>query len=56
MTNEVDCSLDSRLREPFGVGGERADEVIPESVFARLGFDDASYFWEASKSDPLFEL
>lgn len=55
VTNEVDPSLDSRLREEFGVGGERADEVILESVFSRLDADDARYFREASKSESLFE-
>lgn len=55
VTNEVDSSLDSRLREAFGVGGERADEVILESVFSRLDAEDARYFREASKSESLFE-
>jgi hypothetical protein len=55
VTNEVDPSLDSRLREAFGVGGERADEVILESVFSRLDAEDARYFREASKSESLFE-
>ena len=55
VTNEVDPSIDSRLRETFGVGGERADEVILESVFSRLDAEDARYFREASKSESLFE-
>ena len=55
VTNEVDPSLDSRLREAFGVGGEGADEVILESVFSRLDAEDAKYFREASKSQSLFE-
>jgi hypothetical protein len=55
VTNEVDSSIDSRLREAFGVGGERADEVILESVFSRLDAEDARYFREASKSESLFE-
>jgi hypothetical protein len=55
VTNEVDSSLDSRLREAFGVGGERADEVILESVFSRLDETDASYFRTAGESGTLFE-
>jgi hypothetical protein len=55
VTNEVDPSIDSRLREEFRVGGERADEVILESVFLRLEAEDARYFREASKSESLFE-
>lgn len=55
VTNEVDPSIDSGLREAFGVGGERADEVILESVFSRLDAEDARYFREASKSESLFE-
>jgi hypothetical protein len=55
VTNEVDSSLDSRLREAFGVGGERADEAILESVFSRLDAEDAEYFLEASRSESLFE-
>lgn len=55
VTNEVDPSLDSRLREAFGVGGERADEVILESVFSRLDREDARYFRTASESETLFE-
>lgn len=55
VTNEVDPSLDSQLGEAFGVGGERADEVILESVFSRLDADDARYFREASESESLFE-
>lgn len=55
VTNEVDSSLDSRLRDAFGVGGERADEVILESVFSRLDAEDARYFREASKTESLFE-
>lgn len=55
VTNEVDSSLDSRLCEAFGVGGERADEVILESVFSRLDEEDASYFRTAAESGTLFE-
>lgn len=55
VTNEVNSSLDSRLREAFGVGGERADEVILESVFSRLAEEDASYFRTAVESGTLFE-
>jgi hypothetical protein len=55
VTNEVDSSLDSRLREAFGVGGERADEVILESIFSSLGHEDASYFRTAVESGTLFE-
>lgn len=55
VTNEVDSSLDSRLREAFGVGGERADEVILEGVFSRLDETDASYFRTAVQSETLFE-
>jgi hypothetical protein len=55
VTNEIDSSLDSWLREAFGVGGERADEVILESVFSRLDEDDASYFRTAVESGTLFE-
>lgn len=55
VTNEIDSSLDSRLREAFGVGGERADEVILESVFSRLDETDASYFRTAAESGTLFE-
>lgn len=55
VTNEVDSSLDSRLREAFGVGGERADEVILEGVFSSLGHEDASYFRTAVESGTLFE-
>ena len=46
VTNEVDSSLDSRLREAFRVGGMRADEAILESVFS---------LWEASKSESLLD-
>lgn len=55
VTNEIDSSLDSRLREAFGVGGERADEVILESVFLRLDPENASYFRTAAESGTLFE-
>ena len=55
VTNEVDSNLDSRLREAFGVGGERADEVILESVFSRLDEEDASYFRIAVELGTLFE-
>lgn len=55
VTSEVDSSLDSRLREAFGVGGEREDEVILESVFSRLDQEDASYFRSAGESETLFE-
>jgi hypothetical protein len=55
VTNEVDSSLDSRMREAFGVGGERADEVILEGVFSSLGHEDASYFRTAVESGMLFE-
>jgi hypothetical protein len=55
VTNEVDSSLDSRLRETFGVGGERADEVILEGVFSHLDREDASYFRTAVESGTLFE-
>ena len=55
VTNEVNSRLNSRLREAFGVGGERADEVILESVFSRLGAEDARHFREAGKSESLFE-
>lgn len=55
VMNEVDSSLDSPLREAFGMGGERADKVILESVFSRLDVEDARYFLEARKSESLFE-
>lgn len=55
VTNEVDSGLDSRLREAFGVGGGRADEVILENVFSSLGHEDASYFRTAVESGTLFE-
>lgn len=55
VTNEIDSSLDSRLREAFEVGGERADEVILESIFSRLDEGDASYFRTAVETGTLFE-
>jgi hypothetical protein len=55
VTNEIDSSLDSGLGEAFGVGGERADEVILEGVFSRLDEEDASYFRTAGESGTLFE-
>jgi hypothetical protein len=52
VTNEVDSSLDSRLREAFDVGGGRADEVILEGVFSRLDEDDESYFRAVESGTP----
>jgi hypothetical protein len=51
---EVDDSNDSRICEVFGVGGERAEEDILETLFSRLSKDDARFYREVNKEDLLF--
>jgi hypothetical protein len=50
---EVDDSKESRICEVFGVGGERAEEDILETLFARLSEEDARFYREVA--DVLFE-
>lgn len=48
---EVDDSSDSRICEVFGVGGERAEEEILETLFSRLSEEDARFYREVSESE-----
>jgi hypothetical protein len=50
---EVDDSKDIRICEVFGVGGERAEEDILETLFLRLSEEDARFYREVA--DVLFE-
>jgi DNA-binding Lrp family transcriptional regulator len=50
---EVDDSNDSRICEVFGVGGERAEEDILETLLPRLSEEDEKFYREAA--DVLFE-
>jgi hypothetical protein len=50
---EVDDSRDSRICEVFGVGGERAEEDILETLLPRLSEEDARFYQEVA--DVLFE-
>jgi hypothetical protein len=50
---EVDDSNDSRICEVFGVGGERAEEDILETLLPRLDEEDARFYGEVT--DVLFE-
>lgn len=55
VADEVDPSLDSRLGEVFGAGGEEADEEILGAVFSRLEAEDAEYFREVREAGALFD-
>jgi hypothetical protein len=50
---EVDDSNDSRICEVFGVGGERAEEDILETLLPRLSEEDENFYREVA--DVLFE-
>lgn len=52
---EVDDSSDSRICEVFGVGGERAEEDILETLFPRLSEADEKFYRELDAEDILFE-
>jgi hypothetical protein len=52
---EVDDSNDSRICEVFGVGGERAEEDILETLFPRLGEEDARFYRGVNDEEILFE-
>jgi hypothetical protein len=51
---EVDDSRDSRICEVFGVGGERAEEDILETLLSRLSDEDARFYREVDEEDLLF--
>ena len=50
---EVDDSHDSRICEVFGVGGERAEEEILETLLSRLSEEDEQFYREVD-ADLLF--
>jgi len=52
---EVDDSKESRICEVFGVGGERAEEDILETLFARLSEEDERFYRELDAEGLLFE-
>jgi hypothetical protein len=52
---EVDDSNDSRICEVFGVGGERAEEDILETLLPRLGEEDARFYRGVNEEEILFE-
>lgn len=52
---EVDESMDSRIAEVFGVGGERPEEDIFGPLFARLSEEDERFFRKVSNDGLLFE-
>lgn len=52
---EVDDSNDSRICEVFGVGGERAEEDILETLLPRLSEEDERFYRELDAEGLLFE-
>jgi hypothetical protein len=52
---EVDDSNDSRICEVFGVGGERAEEDILETLLSRLNDEDARFYRGVNEEEILFE-
>jgi hypothetical protein len=52
---EVDDSNDSRICEVLGVGGEQAEEDILETLFPRLGEEDARFYRGVNEEEILFE-
>jgi hypothetical protein len=52
---EVDDSNDSRICEVFGVGGERAEEDILETLLSRLSEEDARFYRGVNEEEILFE-
>lgn len=55
VTVEVDPSIDSKVGEVFGVGGEHLEEEIFGPLFSRLGEEDERFFREMSEEGVLFD-
>jgi hypothetical protein len=55
VTTELDGSVESRLAEVFGVGGDRTEEDILEPLFSRLSEEDERFYRGVSEEGILFD-